>query len=139
MPWHVFPSVNATLNALSAVFLLLGYQSIRARRIRRHRALMISAFATSSVFLVSYLAYHAHAGVNRFPGTGLARGLYLSILTSHTLLAAAVPVLAIVTLSFALRRRFRSHRRIARWTWPIWMYVSVTGVVIYWMLYRMSW
>jgi putative membrane protein len=139
MLWDLLPTVNACLNALSAVCLALGFASIRARRVRRHRAFMLGAFSSSVVFLVSYLTYHAHAGVNRFPGTGLARAVYLSILASHTVLAATVPVLAIITLTFALRRRFRRHRRIARWTWPIWMYVSVTGVVIYWMLYRISW
>ena len=139
MPWHLLPTVNACLNGLSAVLLAFGLAAVRAHRIRRHRALMLAAFASSVVFLVSYLTYHAHAGVTRFPGVGVARSVYLSILASHTALAAAVPVMAIITLTFALRRRFRRHRKIARWTWPTWMYVSVTGVVIYWMLYRMTW
>ena len=119
--------------------LLTGFYFIRRQRIAAHRACMIAALVSSSLFLTSYLTYHAHVGSVRFPGHGAARVLYLSILLTHTVLAAAVPVLALVTLSRALRRRFPEHRRIARWTLPIWLYVSVTGIVVYWMLYRMRW
>ena len=100
---------------------------------------MLAAFACSVAFLVSYLIYHAQAGSVRFPGTGAVRTLYLAILLTHTVLAAAVPFLALITLTRALRQRFAAHRAIARWTLPIWLYVSLTGVVVYWMLYRMSW
>jgi uncharacterized membrane protein YozB (DUF420 family) len=136
---HSLPSVNATLNALSALLLIAGWVLIRARRIRAHRAVMISAVVSSALFLTSYLIYHAQVGSVRFPGTGAPRTLYLSILLTHTALAALVPFLAVISLVFALRGQFLRHRRIARWTLPIWLYVSVTGVVVYWMLYRMSW
>jgi uncharacterized membrane protein YozB (DUF420 family) len=126
------PTVNAVLNATAAVLL------VRARRITAHRRVMLSAFGCSVLFLIGYLVYHAQAGSTRFPGTGAARTVYLTILASHTVLAAAVPVLALVTLSRALAGRFDRHRRIARWTLPIWLYVSVTGVVVYWMLYQMT-
>ncbi|HEV8238122.1 MAG TPA: DUF420 domain-containing protein [Thermoanaerobaculia bacterium] len=131
------PALNAALNAASAITLLIGYGLIRRGRWRAHRAAMITAFVLSSVFLTSYLVYHAQVGSVRFPGQGWVRTLYLTILATHTVLAAAVPVLAIVTLSRALRRRFDRHKLIARWTLPIWLYVSVTGVVVYWMLYRL--
>jgi uncharacterized membrane protein YozB (DUF420 family) len=136
---HQLPAVNAILNATSAVLLLTGFFFIRRQRIAAHRACMIAALACSALFLTSYLVYHAQVGSVRFPGQGGARTLYLAILLTHTVLAAAVPVLALVTLSRALRRRFPAHRRIARWTLPIWLYVSVTGIVVYWMLYRMRW
>jgi uncharacterized membrane protein YozB (DUF420 family) len=100
---------------------------------------MLGAVACSLFFLTSYLVYHWRMGTTRFPGSGAARAIYLSILGSHTLLAATVPVLVAITLTFALRRRFDRHRRIARWTLPIWLYVSVTGVAVYWLLYRVSW
>jgi uncharacterized membrane protein YozB (DUF420 family) len=100
---------------------------------------MLAAFACSVVFLTCYLVYHVQVGSVRFPGTGAARTIYLSILATHTVLAATVPFLAIITLTQAFRRRFPRHKRIARWTLPIWLYVSVTGVVVYWMLYRMQW
>jgi putative membrane protein len=131
------PAVNASLNATSAVLLTAGYVAIRRRNVAVHRACMIAAFATSIVFLGCYVVYHLHAGTTRFPGTGLARTIYFTILGTHTPLAATVPFLAIVTLSRALAARFDSHRRIARWTWPIWMYVSVTGVLVYVMLYQL--
>ena len=131
------PTVNATLNATSAVLLVTGYVLIRRRRIAAHRAVMIAAFSCSVLFLISYLTYHFHAGSVRFQGTGGVRTLYFTILLSHTVLAAAVPFLAVITLVRALRERFDRHRAIARWTLPIWLYVSVTGVVVYWMLYRM--
>ena len=132
------PTLNAALNALSALLLAVGWRLIRARRIVAHRRTMWSALAVSSAFLVSYLVYHFQVGSVRFQGAGAIRILYFAILISHTLLAAAVPPLALVTLSRALGRRFDRHRAIARWTLPIWLYVSVTGVVVYWMLYQMD-
>jgi uncharacterized membrane protein YozB (DUF420 family) len=134
---HDLPAINATLNATATVLLVWGYILIRRRSIAAHRLVMLAAFATSSVFLVCYLIYHYNVGSVRFPRAGAIRTVYLSILTTHTALAAAVPPLAIITLSRALRGRFDRHRRIARWTLPVWLYVSVTGVVVYWMLYRM--
>ncbi len=133
------PALNAALNATATILLLVGWGLIRRRRTEAHRRAMLSAFVCSALFLVSYLVYHFQAGSVRFQGTGAARTLYLSILLSHTLLAAAVPFLAVVTLVRALARRYDRHRRIARWTLPIWLYVSATGVVIYWMLYQMRW
>lgn len=135
----ILPGLNASLNASATVFLVLGYVLIRQRRTEAHRAAMLSALACSVLFLASYLYYHAQAGSTRFPGTGLPRTIYLTILLTHTVLAATVPFLAGITVFRALRGRFDRHRAIARWTLPIWLYVSVTGVVIYWMLYRMSW
>jgi uncharacterized membrane protein YozB (DUF420 family) len=131
------PALNALLNAASAVTLLVGFWLIRRGRWRAHRAAMVTALVLSAAFLTSYLVYHAQVGSVRFQGTGWVRTLYLGILATHTVLAAAVPVLAILTLSRALRRRFDRHAALARWTLPIWLYVSVTGVVVYWMLYRM--
>ena len=135
---HDLPLVNATLNATAAVLLVWGYILIRRRSIALHRKVMLAAFATSSVFLCCYLIYHYNVGSVPFPGTGALRTVYLSILATHTALAAAVPPLAIITLSRGLRERYDRHRRIARWTLPIWLYVSVTGVVVYLMLYRMK-
>lgn len=131
------PSVNASLNALAAILLILGYVLIRQGRREAHRKAMLAAFATSVVFLICYLVYHFQVGSVRFQRTGIIRTIYFSILISHTILAAAVPPLAIITLNRALKSRFPAHRAIARWTLPIWLYVSVTGVVVYWMLYRM--
>ncbi|MBZ5728111.1 MAG: DUF420 domain-containing protein [Acidobacteriia bacterium] len=133
----LLPSVNAALNATAAVLLVWGYTLIRQKRIAAHRRVMLTAFVVSCLFLVCYLVYHAQVGSVRFPKTGAIRSVYLSILATHTVLAAAVPVLAIITLRRALAARFDKHRRIARWTLPIWLYVSVTGVVVYVMLYRM--
>jgi len=133
----VLPSVNAALNATSAVLLVWGYRLIRRKRIERHRKVMISAFITSCLFLVCYLVYHAQVGTVRFPHTGTVRTVYLTILATHTVLAALVPILAIVTLRRGLAARYDRHRRIARWTLPIWLYVSVTGVVVYVMLYHL--
>jgi protein SCO1/2/putative membrane protein len=133
----ILPSVNAALNATAAVLLIWGYTLIRRKRIQQHRKVMQTAFVVSCLFLVCYLVYHYQVGSVRFPKTGAIRTLYLSILGTHTLLAAAVPVLAIVTLRRGLAARFDSHRRIARWTLPIWLYVSVTGVVVYLMLYHL--
>jgi uncharacterized membrane protein YozB (DUF420 family) len=133
----ILPSVNATLNATAAVLLVWGYLLIRRKQIQTHRKVMLSAFVVSSLFLVCYLVYHFQVGSVHYAKTGAIRAVYFSILGTHTLLAAAVPPLAIVTLSRALRARFDKHRRIARWTLPVWLYVSVTGVVVYLMLYRM--
>ncbi|HTT60490.1 MAG TPA: DUF420 domain-containing protein [Bryobacteraceae bacterium] len=137
MTLHDLPSVNAALNATAAVLLVWGYTLIRRKRIQTHRKVMLAAFATSSLFLICYIVYHAQVGSVHFPKTGAIRTVYLSILGTHTLLAATVPVLAIITLSRALGGRFDKHRKIARWTLPIWLYVSVTGVVVYLMLYHM--
>jgi uncharacterized membrane protein YozB (DUF420 family) len=134
-PRHL-PSVNATLNAVSACLLALGYFFIRRGRRDAHRRAMLAACTTSTLFLISYLVYHYQAGSVRFAKTGGIRTLYLSILVSHTALAAAVPVLAGITLARALRAQWPRHRAIARWTLPIWLYVSLTGVMVYWMLYR---
>jgi uncharacterized membrane protein YozB (DUF420 family) len=131
------PLLNASLNATSAVFLVLGYAFIRQRRIRLHRACMISACVVSALFLTSYVVYHANVGSKHFPGTGPIRTVYFAILITHVILAAAVPPLALITLIRGLRARFDRHVAIARWTLPIWLYVSVTGVVVYVMLYRL--
>jgi uncharacterized membrane protein YozB (DUF420 family) len=136
---HDLPAVNASLNALSGVLLLCGYFMIRTRRIAQHRACMIAAFAASSVFLICYVVYHAQVGSVRFTRTGFVRPLYYAILLTHVTLAATVPPLAIVTLSRGLKARYPQHRRIARWTFPIWMYVSVTGVLVYVLLYQPTW
>jgi uncharacterized membrane protein YozB (DUF420 family) len=130
------PAVNAALNAAAAALLVTGYILIRRRRRAAHRAAMLAAFGVSVLFLTSYLIYHGAVGSVRFQKTGAIRTIYLTILFTHTVLAAVVPPLAIVTLSRALRGRFQRHRALARWTLPVWLYVSVTGVVIYWMLYR---
>jgi uncharacterized membrane protein YozB (DUF420 family) len=131
------PTLNAILNAVAAAFLLTGWALIRRGRMRAHRAAMLAALACSVAFLTSYLIYHFQVGSVRFQGTGAIRTVYLTILLTHTVLAAAVPFLAAITLTRALRRHFPRHRAIARWTLPIWLYVSVTGVVVYWMLYRL--
>ena len=131
------PSVNAFLNATAAVLLVWGYTLIRRKRIDTHRKVMQTAFAVSCLFLVCYLVYHAQVGTVRFQKTGVIRGVYLTILGTHTVLAAAVPVLAIITLRRGRDARYDQHRRIARWTLPVWLYVSVTGVVVYLMLYHL--
>ena len=133
----VLPSINAVLNATAAVLLVWGYTLIRRKRIAQHRKVMQTAFVVSCLFLVCYLVYHYQVGSVRFPKTGAIKTLYLSILVTHTVLAAAVPVLAIITLRRGLSARYDKHRRIARWTLPIWLYVSVTGVVVYFMLYHL--
>ena len=132
------PTVNAALNGPAAILLVIGWVLIRRRRIAAHRAVMIAAFSCSVLFLISYLTYHFQVGSVKFQGAGAVRTVYFTILLSHTVLAAAVPFLAVITLVRALRERFDRHRAIARWTLPIWLYVSVTGVAVYWMLYRMS-
>jgi putative membrane protein len=131
------PALNAVLNATCAILLTIGWILIRRGRWRQHRAVMIAAFSTSVLFLVSYLTYHARVGSKHFTGQGPIRTVYFTILLTHTVLAAAIVPLVLVTLSRGLRSRFDRHRAIARWTWPLWMYVSVTGVIVYWMLYRL--
>jgi uncharacterized membrane protein YozB (DUF420 family) len=133
----VLPSVNAFLNATAAVLLGVGYLLIRRKQIAAHRKVMLTAFVVSCLFLVCYLVYHFQVGHVVYKRTGFIRAFYLSLLTSHTILAATVPVLAIITLRRGLAKRFDRHRRIARWTFPIWMYVSVTGVIVYLMLYHL--
>ena len=132
------PTLNALLNSLATVFLVLGWVFIRRGRRTAHRGCMLAALAASVAFLTSYLVYHAQVGSVRFQGTGWIRTLYLSILASHTVLAAVVPILAVMVVVLAFRGRFERHRALARWTLPAWLYVSITGVVIYWMLYRMG-
>jgi protein SCO1/2/putative membrane protein len=134
---HSLPALNALLNGTSFVLLLTGYALIRSGRRRAHQRVMIAAFACSVLFLTSYLIYHAQVGSVRFQGEGSLRTVYLSILLTHTVLAASVPFLAAITLTRALRARFDRHKKIARVTLPIWLYVSITGVVIYLMLYQM--
>ena len=131
------PTLNAILNSISGLFLVTGYLMIRQRRIRAHRACMLGAFTTSTLFLISYLTYHANVGSVAFTGRGAIRVVYFTILISHIVLAGLILPLALVTLVQALRERFDRHARIARWTLPIWLYVSVTGVVVYLMLYRL--
>lgn len=134
--YAIFPVINATLNGASTVLLLIGRWLISRRRIAQHRLIMLTAFATSTLFLISYLYYHAHVGDVRFQGTGWTRPVYFTILISHVLLAIVIVPMVIVTLTRALRERFDKHRAIARWTFPLWLYVSVTGVLVYFMLYH---
>jgi uncharacterized membrane protein YozB (DUF420 family) len=131
------PAVNAALNSCAALLLIWGWVLIRKGRRDSHRRVMIAAFTVSVAFLLSYLIYHAQVGSVRFQKTGPIRAVYLGILLTHTVLAAAVPFLAGMSLYRGLTGKFEKHRRIARWTLPIWLYVSVTGVVVYWMLYRL--
>lgn len=132
------PTVNALLNATAATLLVTGWLLVRSGRREAHRRAMTAAFACSVLFLASYLAYHAAAGSVRFRGTGTVRTVYLAILLTHTILAAAVPFLAVSTIFLAWKGRFEAHRKLARVTLPVWLYVSVTGVVVYLMLYRMG-
>ena len=134
---HDLPAVNAFLNGTAAVLLVAGYILIRRHQPNTHKKVMIAAFATSCAFLTCYLIYHAHVGSVPFGHAGVLRAVYLSILVTHTALAAAVPPLAIITLNRGLSSRFDRHRAIARWTLPIWLYVSITGVVVYLMLYKL--
>ena len=129
------PDLNAALNSLSAVFLLTGYGFIKSKNQRAHRRCMLAAFACSILFLISYLIYHYQVGSVPFKGQGPIRTVYFTILITHTVLATTVVPLVLITLIRGLRERFDAHRRIARWTFPIWLYVSVTGVIVYWMLY----
>ena len=135
--YYSLAPLNSILNAIAAVLLMAGYIFIRTRRVRAHRVCMVSAFAVSTAFFISYLTYHYHVGDVRFQGHGIVRPIYFTILITHITLALTIVPLALITLSRALRGNFSQHRRIARWTWPIWMYVSVTGVIVYLMCYRM--
>jgi uncharacterized membrane protein YozB (DUF420 family) len=130
------PTLNAALNCLSAVFLIAGFFLIRSKRVSAHRTCMGSAFACSTLFLISYLVYHYQVGSVPFKGQGWIRTVYFGILLTHTVLAAAIVPLALITLVRALKENFPAHRRIARWAFPVWLYVSVTGVIVYLMLYR---
>ena len=130
------PTLNAALNGTSAVLLALGYLFIRRKKVNLHKACMVSAFVISTLFLVSYLTYHYHAGSKPFPGEGWTRPLYFAILISHVILATVTLPLSIVTLARGVRGRFEKHRSIARWALPIWPYVSVTGVIVYLLLYH---
>ena len=136
MDIHDLPALNATLNGTSAILLTTGYVLIRNGRKDAHRAVMLTAFGVSIAFLISYLIYHSQVGSVHYPHEGVLRTIYLTILATHTVLAATVPVLAILTLRRALKGEFQRHRKLARWTLPIWLYVSVTGVVVYLMLYQ---
>ena len=131
------PTLNAVLNSISAILLMTGYLFIRRRKVPAHRACMSGAFITSTLFLISYLYYHYHHGSTRFAGEGIARLIYLSILGTHTVLAAAIVPMVLITFARALRKKFDKHKMIARWTLPIWLYVSVTGVIVYLMLYHL--
>ena len=135
--YAIFPAINAALNGASGILLFVGHRMILRGRMIAHKRLMITALVTSSLFLVCYLYYHAHVGSVHFRGHGVTRPIYFTILISHTLLAACTVPLVIITLTRALREKFDRHRAIARWTYPIWMYVSVTGVVVYLMLYQL--
>jgi uncharacterized membrane protein YozB (DUF420 family) len=136
MDVHSLPAVNATLNSIAAVLLLIGYTLIRQKRVQAHRRVMLTAFSVSVAFLASYLVHHAIVGAVYDQHTGVRHSIYLAILVTHTILAAITPMLAVITLRRGLRMDVTRHRAIARWTLPIWMYVSVTGVVVYFMLYR---
>jgi putative membrane protein len=135
IPLASLPAVNATLNAVCTFFLLIGFAFIRNGKIRWHRAAMLCAFFCSITFLGFYVYFHVHAGLIRFGGQGWIRPVYFTLLVSHTILAITTLPLVIITLAYALSERFSSHRRIAHWTYPIWLYVSVTGVIVYWLLY----
>lgn len=137
MTVYDLPALNATLNAMAAACLLAGYILIRRGRRDAHRAAMIGALALSTAFLASYLVYHYHVGSRPFTGQGAIRAVYFAVLITHVILAIAIVPMVLVTVSRALAARFDAHRRIARWTWPLWMYVSVTGVIVYVMLYQM--
>jgi len=139
MTIHDLPAINATLNGISGVLLIVGYVLMRAGRIDLHRRVMLAAFVTSSVFLVCYVIYHAQVGSVRFTRQGNVRPLYFTILITHVTLAAVTLPLAIVTLSRGLKGRYVKHRAIARWALPIWLYVSVTGVLVYVLLYQPTW
>lgn len=134
---HQFPALNASLNGLTAVLLTAGFIAIKRGNKNVHRTFMVSAFATSTVFLACYLTYHYYIGVTKFTTPGWPRYIYLSILLTHTVLAVVVLPLILRTIYLAAKERFDAHKRIARWTWPIWMYVSVTGVIVYVMLYHL--
>jgi uncharacterized membrane protein YozB (DUF420 family) len=139
MNFAALPTLNAALNGICALLLSAGYLLIRSGKVQAHRFVMSTAFGLSVLFLISYLTYHFFHGATRFPGTGLWRPIYFTILITHTLLAIVIVPLVIRTLFLAIRRRFEEHRRIARWTLPLWLYVSVTGVVVYLLLYQVDW
>src|SRR6185312_369689 len=134
--YGIFPPIDATLNGITAVLLAIGHNFIKRGEVLKHRATMITAFITSCLFLGCYLYYHAHVGSVHFRGQGWSRPVYFSILISHTLLAVALVPMVLTTITLGLRNRFDRHRRIAKWTYPIWMYVSITGVIVYLMLYK---
>jgi putative membrane protein len=136
MDWSVLAKLNAVLNGTSAILLTLGFVFVRGKRIRAHLVCMVSAFVVSTLFLASYVTYHYHAGSKAFGGTGWTRALYFVVLVTHVMLAVVILPLALTTLVRAWRRDFVRHRWIARWTLPLWLYVSVTGVLVYWMLYH---
>jgi putative membrane protein len=138
MSVYDLPAVNATLNALATLCLLAGYLFIRQGRRDAHRAAMVGALVLSALFLTSYLVYHYHVGSRPFTGEGWIRTVYFTVLITHVVLAIVIVPLVVITVSRALAARFDRHRRIARWTWPLWMYVSVTGVIVYLMLYQMQ-
>lgn len=131
------PALNALLNGTAAAFLLIGYVLIRNGNRAAHKRAMIAAFSCSTLFLISYLIYHFNVGSVKFQGQGIVRAIYFALLLSHTILAAVIVPMVLITLSRGLREQFDRHRRIARWTLPLWLYVSITGVVIYFMLYRL--
>ncbi|HXI04163.1 MAG TPA: DUF420 domain-containing protein [Candidatus Saccharimonadales bacterium] len=131
------PHLNGTLNGVSFVFLSAGYVFIKKRKIAAHRACMLTALGASILFLVSYVTYHAEAGSRHFPGTGIIRPVYFFILITHVILAAVIVPMAIVTVRRAFREQFDRHRAIARWTWPLWIYVSATGLIVYFLLYHL--
>jgi len=134
--YSIFPAINASLNGTAAVLIGAGVYLVKTGRERAHKAVMVLAISASSLFLISYLYYHAHVGSYHFRGHGWSRPLYFTILTTHTILAAVIVPLVIITVTRAWRGRYDRHRAIARWTYPIWLYVSVTGVVVYLMLYK---
>ena len=135
---HDLPTLNATLNGTSAVLLITGFLFIRRKKITAHKTCMILALTLSIIFLTSYIIYHSKVGMTRFTGEGWIRPVYFAILIPHTILAITIVPLAAITVIRALRGQFNKHRRIARWTLPIWLYVSVTGVLVYWMLYHLT-
>jgi putative membrane protein len=135
--YHVLAPINSILNSIAAVLLTAGFYCIRRHWIRAHRACMLGALGVSTTFFISYCVYHYEVGDVRFQGYGMVRPFYFSILISHITLAAAIVPLALITVTRALRGNFVKHRRIARWTWPIWIYVSITGVVVYLMCYQL--
>jgi uncharacterized membrane protein YozB (DUF420 family) len=137
MDYTILPTVNATLNGVSGILLFTGYVLIKRRQIDAHRNVMLAAFGSSTLFLISYLVYHAQVGSRPFGGQGTIRLVYFAILISHVILAAAILPLALATLRRGLKGQYERHVRVARWTFPMWMYVSVTGVIVYLMLYQM--
>ncbi|MBV8811609.1 MAG: DUF420 domain-containing protein [Acidobacteriaceae bacterium] len=135
---HDLPALNATLNGIAAVLLMAGYALIRRKQINAHHKVMWTAFGVSCVFLASYLIYHYNVGVVPFSKLGWVRTFYLWLLATHTVLAGAVPILAIITLTYAQKGKFQKHRALAKWTFPVWLYVSVTGVIVYLLLYQVQ-